>query len=1121
MGVDNKIEESETYGDIIMRLSIREKMMGSAAFILIAMAIVGWRGIEGMRDINKDLNEIKTNQFEPARAIANANIALISWNCAMLNHVLAESSEKMDEYERIMLSQKAVLLERLQQLSGVAGLSDREKELVRELRNDFSQSDPIRDRVVKLSRAGKQEEARHLIRAELRPIIDKMGADMTEFLKLQENQLDEILKATDERYLQGLTRILLIIGTSIAASILIFFFLSTSVMKGVNELVRGAKMAAEGDLAQAKVTITSKDEFGYLGAVFNQMLDSLARSISEFERVQANLLSRNAELKQYRKHLEELVEERTSELRDSEQRLRNLMETVPMGIGVSTPGAKGTVTEGNSTLWKTFGYDSKDEYLNLPASVHYCDPKERERFSELREQGPVVNYETRFKRKDGTVFWGSVCSVTHLAEAGTIQFINTFEDITERKWREEEILRPSKVLDGINKVLREALTCESDKEVANKCLSVAEEITGSKFGLIGEVNPAGRFDTIAISNPGWDVCKMPDSEATRLIQNMKIRGIDRSVIREGRSRIVNDPASHPDRVGTPEGHPPITSFLGVPLKQADKTVGMIGLGNKESGYDLADQEAIEDLSIVFLEALIRKRAAEALNRERERFQILVEESPLGVSLIGKDGDYKYINPKFIEIFGYTLKDIPTGREWFRKAFPDPKNRKQVISTWISDLKKVKSGDTRPRTFTVTCKDGSKRVIQFLPVMMKAGDHLVIYEDITAQRKLESQLIQTQKMEAIGLLAGGVAHDFNNLLTTIIGNASLLLMRLDEEDPLHEDIEEIKSAGDRAASLTRQLLAFSRKQPLHIVVLNFNEVITDMSKMLKRLIGEYVKVEAVFKPDLMKVKADPGQMEQIIMNLAINAKDAMPRGGKLTIETANVYLDETYWQEYDVEAKPGHYVLLALSDTGMGMDKETNSHIFEPFFTTKEKGVGTGIGLSTVYGIVKQMGGYIWVYSEPGQGTTFKIYLPGVESEAEPVKREPALLEGFRGSETVLLVEDDKSLLNLARKVFRQSGYNVLEAQNGEDALKVVEEHEGPIHLILTDVVMPEMNGRELAERIMLLFPEIKVIYMSGYTDNAISHHGVLEPGVNFIEKPFTPESLMRKIREVLDQKIDD
>ncbi|MBU1162059.1 MAG: response regulator, partial [Proteobacteria bacterium] len=623
-------------------------------------------------------------------------------------------------------------------------------------------------------------------------------------------------------------------------------------------------------------------------------------------------------------------------------------------------------------------------------------------------------------------------------------------------------------------------------------------------------------DTIAISNPGWDACNMPDSKATLLIKDMEIRGIDRSVIREEKSRIVNDPASHPDRVGTPEDHPTVTSFLGVPLKSLDKTIGMIGLANKESGYDLADQETIEDLSVAFVEALMRKRAEKALQEEEDKYRVLVEESPFGVSLIGKDGDYKYVNPKFVEMFGYALKEIPTGREWFRMAYPDKEYRNQVISAWITAIKETKVGTCRPLIFTVTCKDGSKKEIQFLPVNMKRGGQFLIYEDLTKQRGLEARLNQVQKMEAIGRLAGGVAHDFNNLLTTIIGNVGILLMGFQEEDPQRECLEEIRDAGERAAALTRQLLAFSRKQTLRLVVLNINEVITGIKKMLIRLIGEDVKVGTVLESDLLKVKADRSQMEQLIMNLAVNAKDAMPSGGKITIETKNVYLDESYGREHDVEFKPGPYVMLAVSDTGIGMDDETKSHIFEPFFTTKEKGEGTGLGLSTIYGIVKQTGGYIWVYSEPGQGTTFKIYLPGVEMADEPVQREINSFGRLRGSETVLLVEDDKSLRNMAQKVFKQQGYSVLEAKNGEDALKVAEAHEGPIHLMITDVVMPGMTGRELAERIQSIRPETKVVYMSGYTNNAISHHGVLEPGLNFIEKPFTPENVMRKIREVLD-----
>jgi len=512
----------------------------------------------------------------------------------------------------------------------------------------------------------------------------------------------------------------------------------------------------------------------------------------------------------------------------------------------------------------------------------------------------------------------------------------------------------------------------------------------------------------------------------------------------------------------------------------------------------------------------RKQAEEALHAEKEKFRFLVEESPLGVSLIGKDGDYKYVSPKFVDMFGYVLEEVPTGREWFRKVYPDKKYRKQVISTWITAIEETKVGQAKTLIYTVRCKDGSKKVIKFLPVKIAGGDYLVIYEDITEQKKLEAKLIQSQKMEAVGRLAGGVAHDFNNILTTIIGNTGIMLMHNYKEDHIRECLEEIKDAGMRAAALIRQLLAFSRKQTLRLEYLNLNEVTADMNKMIKRLIGEEVKVRTLFESDLLQVKADRSKLEQIIMNLAVNAKDAMPHGGELTFETKNAYLDESYGNEHGVEPKPGHYVIITVSDTGIGMDKETKSHIFEPFFTSKETGLGTGLGLATVYGIVKQMNGYIWVYSELGQGTTFKIYLPGVKTAAAPAQKKITSLERFIGSETVLLVEDDKLLRNVARKTLKLHGHNVLETENGGDAIKVAEAYEKPIQLIITDVVMPGMNGRELAERIQSIRPEIRVIYMSGYTDNAISHHGVLEPGINFIEKPFTPKSLMRKIREVLD-----
>jgi signal transduction histidine kinase/CheY-like chemotaxis protein/HAMP domain-containing protein len=382
--------------------------------------------------------------------------------------------------------------------------------------------------------------------------------------------------------------------------------------------------------------------------------------------------------------------------------------------------------------------------------------------------------------------------------------------------------------------------------------------------------------------------------------------------------------------------------------------------------------------------------------------------------------------------------------------------------------------------------------------------------------LQEQLRQSQKMEAIGRLAGGVAHDFNNSLTVIKGYSQLSLTGLKKDDPLRPDMEEIQKAAERAANLTRQLLAFSRRQILEMKVLDLNTILRDLDKMLRRIIGEDIELVTLFAEDLGTVKTDHGQMEQVIMNLAVNSRDAMPNGGKLTIETANVTLDQEYARKH-IAVKPGHYIMLSVSDTGCGMTPEVRDRVFEPFFTTKEKGKGTGLGLSTVYGIVKQSGGNIWVYSEPSQGTTFKIYLPRVDEPLEQLDKATKTDEIPQGNETILVVEDDEAVRKLAVRVLEKQGYTVLEAQQGNEALNICQQRKEPVHLILVDVIMPDLSGRQLIDNLKQVWRDFKVLYMSGYTDNAIVHHGVLEKGVNYLQKPFTFEGLARKMREVLDK----
>lgn len=602
-------------------------------------------------------------------------------------------------------------------------------------------------------------------------------------------------------------------------------------------------------------------------------------------------------------------------------------------------------------------------------------------------------------------------------------------------------------------------------------------------------------------------------------------GVWADCIRQKQPVVHNDYASLANKKGLPQGHAEVVRELVVPVIYMDQVVAVLGVGNKPEDYTNRDIDTVTFLADVAWHIVEKKRAEEALQENMAFTKSVLDNLPVGIAVNSVDPEIKfqYMNDNFLSFYRTTREKLAEPDGFWGSVYEDPEFREEIKKQVLDDCA---SGDPERMQWADVpiTRQGAETTYVSARNINIPGKPLLVSTvwDVTerkraetAQKKLQEQFIQAQKMESVGRLAGGVAHDFNNMLSVILGNVEMALEQVGPHQRIHEDLKEIRAAALRSADLTRQLLAFARRQTVAPKILNLNDTIEGMLKMLKRLIGEDIDLTWLPSSEIWPVMIDPAQIDQILANLCVNARDAINDVGKITIETGNTIFNESYCADH-LGFVVGEYALLVLSDDGSGMKRDILTHIFEPFFTTKKAGEGTGLGLATVYGIVKQNNGFINVYSEPGSGTTFKIYLPRYQGDVVEVKREEVVEIPQARGETILIVEDEPSILNMGKRMLESLGYEVLTAHSPDEALGEAARHQGAIHLLLTDVVMPEMNGRELAERILATEPRMQCLFMSGYTANVIARHGVLKEGVRFIQKPFSKKDLAIKVREVLD-----
>jgi len=785
--------------------------------------------------------------------------------------------------------------------------------------------------------------------------------------------------------------------------------------------------------------------------------------------------------------------------------LEQLVECAPEAISIVDTEYR--ITRLNGEFARIFGFGPEEALGQSIDSLIVPPDRNAETLwiTELLVKGQKVVLETKRQRKDGALLDVLISAAPIVIDGKQVAMCILYRDISEQKRAE---------------ALNSALYRITQKTSSAEDL---QQFYAAVHGIVGELMYARNF-YVALYDPLTQLLSFPyfeDEEDSRPVPKKLGKGLTEYVLRSGEPLLCTPELfdglakrGEVELIGARS-----VDWLGVPLKAGNNSFGALVVQSYSSNarFGEKEKEILTFVSQQLASAIEHKRNEEALRRSEARYRSLVQSAVYGIYRSSLEGRFFDVNPALITMLGYESMEEVLALDPKLDVFVDPNEQARVMGEFQRGAR-LDNVEVRWKR-----KDGSAITVRLSGrVVNSPGETAevveIIAEDITERRVLENQFRQAQKMEAVGRLAGGVAHDFNNLLMVISGYSEVLLENTRKNNPLYPKIEAIHQATDRATTLTRQLLAFSRKQLLELKVVDLNIIVEDMERLLRPLIGENIELETQLGAALGRTRADAGQIEQVIMNLVVNSKDAMPGGGKITIQTANARLDhEDVRREYSY-IQPGLYVVLSVTDTGEGMDKETQLRIFEPFFTTKEKGKGTGLGLSTVYGIIKQSGGYVLVESEPRQGTTFRIYLPRVEGALEtagPVGLSPS---HSGGSETVLLVEDEESVRQLVRETLESKGYKVLEADNGDAALQIASRHSGKIDMLITDVVMPGMSGRELSARLCASCPQTKVLYLSGYTEDAIVHEGVIDPDTAFLQKPFTLQALSRKVREVLGDR---